>query len=57
MMRDILEKRQSLISTSTWFWTKSTSTGLDGSSPIPYNSQVFGRHYPQMGTTKWGLDK
>ena len=29
----------------------------DGFSPIPYNSQVFGRHYPQMGVTKWGLDK
>jgi len=57
MMRDILGRRQSLISISTWFWTKLMSTGLDGSSPIPYNSQVFGRHYPQMGTTKWGLDK
>jgi hypothetical protein len=29
MMRDILGRRQSLISISTWFWTKLMSTGLD----------------------------
>ena len=46
-MRDILERRKSLTSISTRFWTKSTSTGLDAHPEYGNKGNYYNKLDPQ----------